>query len=510
MLKLHRPTGAALLLAGLLALSACSASDSGSNKSSSGDSGVAQGRQDAAGQPGTTQGLAGPAIPGGETDAGQRPQSTFALDVDTASYSYAQRQLQDGRWPDPSTLRAEEFVNSFAMGYPQPSGNGFGVHVDGAAMPATNRSDDAPALHLLRVGLQTRGEDRETRKDAALTFVIDTSGSMAETGRLDLVQDALHYLVRQLRPTDSVALVTFNDRARIGIGMTSVRELEDLDHAIDKLTPGGSTNLEAGLITGYQVARDGFRSGSTNRVILLSDGLANVGNTEADPILRRVRAEADKEISLLGVGVGSDYGDSLMERLADKGDGYVLYVANRQQARDAFVKHLPANITLRALDAKAQVTFDSETVEAYRLVGYDDRRLSASAFRDDHVDGGEVGAGHSVTALYIVRLRPGVRSGDHVADVDVRWQDPVSRQPSEASNEVSVGDVSGRFTSGDPHLRLAYAAAFFAEILKSTPYANDVRLSELAEIAASANEELNDPKVAELVRTIGGAAQVNR
>jgi Ca-activated chloride channel family protein len=377
-------------------------------------------------------------------------------------------------------------------------------------MPTSNRDENVGALHLLRVGLQTRGEDRVTRKDAALTFVIDTSGSMAETGRLDLVQDALHYLVRQLRPTDAVALVTFNDRAHIGIGMTSVRELENLDHAIDKLTPGGSTNLEAGLITGYQVARDGFRSGSTNRVILLSDGLANVGDTEADPILRRVRAEADKQISLLGVGVGSDYGDSLMERLADKGDGYAIYVANRQQARDAFVKQLPSNITLRALDAKAQVTFDSETVDAYRLVGYDDRRLSASAFRNDRVDGGEVGAGHAVTALYIVRLRAGVRSGAHVADVDVRWQDPVTREASEASNEVSVGDVSDSFTSADPHLRVAYAAAFFAEILKSTPYASSVRLSELGEIAADANEELNDPKVDELVRTIGGAAQINR
>jgi Ca-activated chloride channel family protein len=508
MLKLHRSTGAVLLLTGVLALSACSSGAGHDQTNSDAKTAPGSGAYPQSGGGQDAPGLAGPEIPGGETEAALRPQSTFALDVDTASYSYALRQLQEGHWPEPSTLRAEEFVNSFAMGYPQPSGNGFGVHVDGAALPATHRSDDAPALRLLRVGLQTRGEDSETRKDVALTFVIDTSGSMAEPGRLDLVQDALHYLVRQLRPTDAVALVTFNDRARIGIGMTSVRELESLDGAINRLTPGGSTNLESGLVTGYQVARDGFRSGATNRVILLSDGLANVGNTEADPILRRVRAEADKQISLLGVGVGSQYGDSLMERLADKGDGYVLYVANRSQARDAFVKHLPANISLRALDAKAQVTFDSETVDAYRLVGYDDRRLSASAFRNDRIDGGEVGAGHAVTALYIVRLRPGVQYGDHVADVDVRWQDPVTREPSEVSNEVSVGDVAGGFGSGDPHLRLAYAAAFFAEILKSTPYATGVRLSELETIAADANEDLNDPKVGELVRAIGGAARI--
>lgn len=498
---MNRTTGAAaLLLAGLLALSACSAGDSGSATSNGGST---TGKGDAA-----APGLTGPEIPGGETDAGRQPQSTFALDVDTASYSYALRQLRDGQWPAPTTLRAEEFVNSFGMGYPQPSGNGFGVHVDGAAMPATHRGDDAPALRLLRVGLQTRGEDSETRRDSALTFVIDTSGSMAEPGRLDLVQDSLHYLVRQLRPTDSVALVTFNDRARIGIGMTPVRELENLDHAIDKLTPGGSTNLEAGLITGYQVARDGFRTGATNRVIVLSDGLANVGNTEADPILRRVRAEADKQISLLGVGVGSDYGDELMERLADKGDGYTIYVADKAQARDAFVKKLPSNITLRALDAKAQVTFDSETVDAYRLVGYDDRQLSASAFRNDRVDGGEVGAGHAVTALYIVRLRPGVRTGDHLADVAVRWQDPLSRKASETSDEITAGDVSGTFRSADPHLRLAYAAAFFAETLKSTRYAAEVRLPELAQIAQDANDELGDSKVDELVNAIDKASDL--
>jgi Ca-activated chloride channel homolog len=340
--------------------------------------------------------------------------------------------------------------------------------------------------------------------------VIDTSGSMAEPGRLDLVQDALHYLVRQLRPTDAVALVTFNDRAKISIGMTPVRELENLDHAIDKLSPGGSTNLEAGLVKGYQVARDGFRPAATNRVVLLSDGLANVGNTQADPILKRVRAEADKEISLLGVGVGSDYGDSLMERLADKGDGYVIYVSNLAQARDAFVKQLPSNITLRALDAKAQVTFDPSTVDAYRLVGYDDRQLSASAFRNDRVDGGEVGAGHAVTALYIVRFRSGVRSGSHVADVNVRWQDPLTRNASETSDEVTAGEIAGRFTSADPHLRLAYAAAFFAETLKSTRYAAEVRLPELAAIAADANEELNDPKVDELTAAIESASRLRQ
>ncbi|NUT17762.1 MAG: VWA domain-containing protein, partial [Hamadaea sp.] len=329
-----RSAGAALLVA-VLALTGCSSSsdyNSGGPKSGSGQGG-----------PGDA-----PQIPGGETAVGEHAQSTFALDVDTASYAYALRQLHDGRWPERSTVRPEEFVNSFDMDYGQPKGDGFALHVDGSAMPSTHRSQYNDRLRLVRIGLQTRGEDAETRPDVALTFVIDVSGSMAETGRLDLVQDALHYLVRQLRRTDSVALVTFNERAKMVLPMTRLSQVEDLDRAIDSLSAGGSTNLESGLVTGYQVARDGFRQGSSNRVILLSDGLANVGNTESSPILRRVKAEADKEISLLGVGVGSNYGDELMEKLADQGNGFAVYVADRNQARDVFVHRLPANLSVRA------------------------------------------------------------------------------------------------------------------------------------------------------------------
>jgi Ca-activated chloride channel homolog len=490
--RMTRSAGVAFLVA-LLALAGCSSKNYGPgsstpNKQSGGD--------------------AGAAIPGGETAVGEQAQSTFALDVDTASYAYALRQLHDGRWPDPSTLRPEEFVNSFDMDYGQPKGDGFALHVDGSAMPSSHRSEYSSRLRLMRVGLQTRGEDSETRPDVALTFVIDVSGSMAETGRLDLVQDALHYLVRQLRSSDAVGLVTFNETARMVLPLTRVSQLEDLDRAIDKLRPGGSTNLESGLVTGYQVARDGFRQGYSNRVILLSDGLANVGNTESAPILRKVKAEADKEITLLGVGVGSSYGDELMEKLADQGDGFAVYVANRDQARDVFVHRLPANISVRAMDAKAQVTFDEAAVEAYRLVGYDDRRLDASEFRDDRVDGGEVGPGHAVTALYIVRLRPEVQSEAKVADVRVRWQDPTTRAASEAYESVVVNDLASGFRSADPHLRVAYAAAFFAEALKSSRYAAEVQLGQLEQIAADASEELRDPKVGELADAIRTASRL--
>ncbi|WP_051366581.1 vWA domain-containing protein [Hamadaea tsunoensis] len=478
--------GATVFLAGValagLALAGCSSSDSGS---SNGVNKPAQGGDNRGG---------GEISPQTSAD---RP-STFALDVDTASYTYALQQLKDGRWPDASNPRPEEFVNAFDMDYPQPAGDGFTVNVDGSAMPSAHHEDEVDRVRLMRVGLQTRADTGGTRPDVALTFVIDVSGSMSETGKLDLVQDALHYLARQLRPTDSVALVTFNDRATVRLNMTPVSRLEDLDKGIDSLHAGGSTNLESGLTTGYEVARDGFRPQASNRVIVLSDGLANVGDTEADPILRKVRAEADKEITLLGVGVGSDYGDSLMERLADKGDGFVVYVGNRAQARDVFVHRLPANVSVRAMDAKAQVTFTS-AVESYRLVGYEDRKLAASDFRNDTVDGGEVGPGHSVTALYVVRLADGVAAGDTIARVQVRWQDPKTHEAAEQGSTVLARQLSGSFAAADPHLRLAYAAGYFAELLRRSPYGNEIALARLQEIAGGVADELNDRQVDELV-----------
>ncbi len=343
-----------------------------------------------------------------EVDAGREPQSTFAIDIDTASYNSPGARSSTATGPIPRTVRPEEFINYFRQDYPQPSGDGFTVAMDGARLPRSHEA--AGDLRLLRVGLQTRAEDAVSRPDAALTFVIDVSGSMAEPGRLDLVQDALHTLVDQLRDTDQVAIVAYESDARVLREMTPVRSRAALHGAIDDLAPGGSTNLEDGLVTGYRVARDGFVRGATNRVILLSDGLANVGNTTAEPILRQIREEAAKQIALLGVGVGSEYGDALMERLADEGDGFVSTSRSGTQARRLFVHRLPATLTVRALDAKVQVTFDPATVASYRLVGYENRLVAAEDFRNDRVDGGEVGPGHSVTALYVVRVRESRRS----------------------------------------------------------------------------------------------------
>jgi Ca-activated chloride channel family protein len=435
-----------------------------------------------------------------EVDPAHQPQSTFAMDVDTASYGYARNLIQQGSRPNPQDVRPEEFINAFREDYPQPAGNGFTVSVDGTHLPDGHHTRSGGDVRLLRIGLQTRGEDREQRPDAALTFVIDVSGSMGDPGKLDMVQQALHTLVDQLRPSDSVAIVTFSDNARVVRPMTRVAERSDLHAAIRELRIEGSTNLEAGLVTGYQVARDGFRAGATNRVILLSDGLANVGDTDAAPILSRVREAAQKQITLLGVGVGSDYGDTLMEQLADHGDGYVVYISELKQAEKVFVEQLPAALSIRALDAKVQVTFDPATVAGYRLIGYDDRKLSASAFRNDHVDGGEVGPGHSVTALYTVRLRGD--AGGQVAHAQVRWQDPTTREPHETGATVTVADLGGSFATAAPRLQVCYVAAYFAEALRRSPYGSEVRLVDLSRVASAAADRTGDSDVTDLAGLI--------
>ncbi|MEV4949726.1 von Willebrand factor type A domain-containing protein [Streptomyces sp. NPDC053755] len=423
--------------------------------------------------------------------------STFALDVDTASYGYARRTLSEGRLPDPATVRPEEFVNSFRPDYPRPKDDGFGVTVDGARTGAEGWS-------LVRVGLATRAADRKgERPPAALTFVVDISGSMAEPGRLDLVKESLGLLAGELRDDDSVALVTFSDRAETRLGMTRVGgNRQRIKSAVAELATSSSTNVEAGVRTGYDVAVAGRREGAVNRVVLLSDALANSGDTEARSILNRVDEERrEYGITLFGVGVGSDYGDAFMEQLADKGDGHTTYVSTRAQARKVFVEQLPAHVELRARDAKAQVAFDPTTVESFRLIGYENREVADEDFRDDRVDGGEVGAGHTVTALYAVRTRPG-RTG-RLATATVRWLDPASRAPRERSGSVATDALtSSVWASGHDSLQLTAVAAYFADALRGGDLPGAPPLSRLAAYAGAIAERGDSAVVRELTESI--------
>ncbi|WP_395360684.1 von Willebrand factor type A domain-containing protein [Streptomyces sp. YH02] len=423
--------------------------------------------------------------------------STFALDVDTASYGYARRTLAEGRLPEPSTVRPEEFVNSFRPDYPRPEDNGFSVTLDGARAGQDGWS-------LVRVGLATRAADgRGERPPAALTFVVDVSGSMAEPGRLDLVKESLGLLADQLRDDDSIGLVTFSSEAETRLPLTRVGEARGrIREVVDSLATSSSTNVEAGVRTGYDVAVDGHREGATNRVVLLSDALANTGSTDAGSILERIEEERKKYgITLFGVGVGSDYGDAFMEQLADRGDGQTTYVSNAAQARKVFVDQLPAHVELRARDAKAQVSFDRRTVEKFRLIGYENREVADEDFRNDRVDGGEVGAGHTVTALYAVRTRAGATGP--VATATVRWLDPATRAPHERSGSVGTAALAGDiWGGGHDSLQLTAITAYFAEALRGGDLPGAPGLPALAERAESIAGRSGSAVVRELAEAV--------
>lgn len=431
--------------------------------------------------------------------------STFALDVDTASYGYARRSLADGTLPDPSTVRPEEFVNSFRQDYDRPGGDGFTVTVDGA-----RTGDDD--WSLVRVGLATRpAGDEEDRPPAALTFVIDISGSMAEPGRLDLARKSLGMMTDQLRDDDSVALVTFSDEAEEVLPMTRLDGNRDEIHdAVDSLETRQSTNLGAGMDTGYDTAVEGLREGATNRVVLISDALANTGDTDPDTILENIAdARTEHGITLFGVGVGSDYGDDLMERLADRGDGHTTYVSTTEEAREVFTEQLPRSIDLTARDAKAQVAFDPENVEEFRLIGYDNREVADDDFRDDGVDGGEIGPGHTVTALYAVRTAPD--AAGHLATATVRWQDPDSRAPHEESGDLEAADLADGVGGASDRFQVTAVAAYFADALRredsdGTRLPDAPALDDLAGIAHDLADDTGDEAVEDLADTIDDAA----
>jgi Ca-activated chloride channel homolog len=415
-------------------------------------------------------------------DPRQDGESTFALDVDTASYSIAQRYVMDGNTPDPASIRVEEWVNAFDQGYPAPEDDTFAVVADGGPTPFLARDEV-----LLRIGLQARSVSSRQRPPAALTFVIDTSGSMASGERLETVKDALRTLVRALDRRDRVAIVTFGDDARLVLPSTSIVDARAILDAIDALRPGGSTNLEAGLRIGYDVARQTLTEAGIDRVILASDGVANVGLTDAGGILEGIRRDAAAGIELVTVGVGmGNYNDALLEQLADDGDGFYAYVNSREEADRLFRDDLTKTIDTVALDARAQVSFDRRTVEAYRLVGYENRSIRDGAFHDDGIDAGAIGAGHAVTALYALRLNEDVTPIDRVATISVRWTDPERNRPDELIRDIRADAIAESFHATNPYFRFDALVAATAEVLRRSEMVADLDLRDVVRIG---NEE---------------------
>lgn len=438
-------------------------------------------------------------------DTEDDPLSTFGLDVDTGSYGVVRRYLSDGHLPPPEAVRVEELVNAFDYGDPPPARGDFALHASGAVTPF----GPGERYHLIRFAVRAREVAAADRKPAVLTFVVDVSGSMAYEGRLGLVQRSLGLLLSQLRPDDRVGLVVYGTRGRVVLDHTG--ELEAIRRAVENLRPEGSTNAEEGLHLGYELARRGFREGAVNRVILCSDGVANVGATGAESILERIGDEARGGIELTTVGFGmGNYNDVLMEQLANRGDGAYAYVDTLEEARRVFVENLTGTLQSVAKDARAQVEFDPAVVARYRLLGYENRFLPDERFRDDTVDAGEVGAGHSVSALYEVKLHPGAPRRASAATLTLRYRSAESGRVEELSRSIAARELERDWERAPAAVRLASVVGEFAEILKGSYWAKDGDLDDLFRRAQkiSAEDYPGDLRVAELAALVGRAASL--
>ena len=429
--------------------------------------------------------------------------STFAMDVDTASYAVARRFLMDGHLPDPDSVRVEEFLNYFKQGYEPPREDAFAIYIEGAPSPF-----GSDRHWLMRVGLQGRFIEAEERKDASLVFVIDTSGSMGYGNRLGLVKKSLRLLVEELRPTDEVGIVIYGSQARVLLEPTRGNDKEAIIGSIDRLTPNGSTNAEHGLRLGYQMANERIAAGRINRVILLSDGVANVGRTGPDSILKTVRGHVEEGVTLSTVGFGmGNFNDVLMERLANDGNGNYAYVDSLDQARRVFVENLTGMLQVIAKDAKVQVDFNPEVVSRYRLLGYENRRVADQDFRNDTVDAGEVGVGHTVTALYELKLYDGAQG--QVAAAYIRYEDPDKGVVAEISREFYRNELSEAMDDASPRFQLDAAVAEYAEILRESYWAQESTLHEVSVLAQRVSELLpDDPDVAEFADLVTRAEAI--
>jgi Ca-activated chloride channel family protein len=432
-------------------------------------------------------------------------RSTFALDVDTGSYTVARNWIEAGELPMADLVRVEEFVNFFDQGYPAPASGTFAVYADGAPTPFTQSAMN----HMIRIGIKAEEVAETARPDAVLTFVVDVSGSMREGDRMGMVKGALATLVDELRPTDSVAIVAYDTSAWIVLEPTAAQSRDAITDAINRLEPGGSTNAEAGLSLGYDLASSTFEKGLINRVILASDGVANVGSTSAGGILHRIEEQASSGINLVTVGVGlGNYNDVLLEQLADNGDGFYAYVDTLAEAERLFVEGLTGTLLTVAEEAKVQVEFNPATVTAYRLLGFENRAIADDDFRNDAVDAGEIGAGHEVTALYEVSLvRPLSDLADsELATVNLRWREPGGAVFTEFNGRLPASVLSPAFDTAEPRFRLGVVAAAYAETLRNSPWSTEITLAWIAEEADRLAATLDDNDVWEFAQLTTRAA----
>jgi Ca-activated chloride channel family protein len=439
------------------------------------------------------------------------PLSTFAVDVDTASYDVFRRDVEDGILPDPDSVRLEEYVNFFTYDYP--------VADPAAEVPFSISLAAAPSaveagLTLLRVGIQGKAPPPEdSARPANLVFLVDTSGSMNEADRLPLAQQVLRQTLDLLKPADTVAIVSYAGDTSVRLAPTAAAQRDGIASAIDALVSSGGTNGASGIELAYAQAQAAFLQGGINHVILCTDGDFNVGVSDTASLVELIRQKRQTGVTFTALGFGrGNLNDGMLEAISNAGNGFYGVISSEARAAEYVNERMLSTISLIARDTKVQVEFNPELVTAYRLLGYENRAIADQDFRDDIVDAGEIGAGHRVTALYELVLAgatlpavegapaptsgatySGVRevAAEDLVEVKVRYKH-VDAGTSDAALEVAQSlapsAIASELAGADLDLRWASAIAAFVEVLKGSPYAASVDLDALDATFAAQSE----------------------
>ncbi|MEE2887464.1 MAG: von Willebrand factor type A domain-containing protein [Planctomycetota bacterium] len=420
------------------------------------------------------------------------PLSTFGVDVDTASYTNVRRYLNYGQLPPAAAVRVEEMINYFRFDYPKPPDrDSFSVSLEQGACPWNTDHQ------LVLVGLQGRDIPPDQIPPRNLVFLIDVSGSMSAANKLPLVTRSLKLMLRKLTDKDTVAVVTYAGQDRVALEPTSCADISTIENCLDNLTSSGGTNGAGGIQKSYQLAQAHFAKEHINRVILVTDGDFNIGETKQDDLKKLIEKQRDSGVYLTVIGVGSgNLGDARMSMLAKHGNGQYLYVDGDKEARRQLDERLAGTLVTIAKDVKLQVEFNPGKVAAYRLIGYERRVMKAEEFRDDKKDSGEVGAGHSVTALYEVvpagrpvpgaevtaaeaQVSKGTAKQGHIMDVRLRYKAPWGERAKESSYRLE-GQAAAK-ASGN--LEFAGAVATFGMVLAKSAHLGNGSLAMALELA---------------------------
>ena len=431
--------------------------------------------------------------------AAEQPVSTFSIDVDTGSYANVRRFLNAGRLPPRDAVRVEELINYFDYDYPSPDSRHPPFRVSTELAPAPWN----PKTLLLAVGIKGYELPKTQLPPANLVFLIDVSGSMESPDKIGLLKPALKLLARQLRPEDKVAIAVYAGAAGLVLEPTPGSQKARIEAALDRLSAGGSTNGGAGIQLAYNLAREGFVEGGVNRVILATDGDFNVGTVNFEALKNLVETQRKSGVALTTLGFGTgNYNDQLMEQLADAGNGNYAYIDTLREANKVLVEQMSATLLTIAKDVKIQIEFNPAVVEEYRLIGYENRILRREDFNNDAVDAGDIGAGHTVTALYEIALKGGgglteplrygkpaetaEPRGDEIVFLRLRYKQPdgdvsqLLEWPIRRQSAVrDVREASERF-------RFAAAVAGFGQALRGGRYTGRFGYDDVLALARAA------------------------